>query len=200
MNTPWWQHSVTLEGDIVKKTPLPWCVVDFQKAQVSVEFFKKKFWEIVPETTVSYSPETWYVVSQKFIEWKQLSEMKVEDISYKQLQDFLRFIDTCIFMLFYEGKYFDIIGFQRDTPFETISWEWFIQRLSRHFQVVKNFFSSSNFILSPTGTIHFVDNIANYGIYDTNRNKNIPMQCYRMWLLLRYRTQILQAMWAKGVT
>lgn len=173
----------------------------FEQAQDSLEFFRDNFpWSYV-STMVEKITHSWsYVARQRYIDWRNLSDVCIDELHPRTLYELFYFVETAISILLKDGKYFDIVGNQWKTYDEVKSelgiFEKLIERICpiAHYNLVKNIFSSTNFVISKDGKAHFVDNIVSHGIYENTffwKVLKLKKIIYRYFVLLWYKRQIL---------
>lgn len=185
----WSQHLIQISWTVVTKTHLPETQITFDMARESVSFFQERFAEFVPHTRVLEGDP--YIVEQRLVSWKTLQQTEISHLSWEQLESFLAFIDRCIYILFTEWKFFDVTWFQEDNPFEVIQWENIVSKVLRHYKIVSNFFTSTNFIIWDDKRVYFIDTVWGYGVYEDKKNSYIDIM-YRLFILFWYRIQIVQ--------
>ncbi len=183
VNFYWSTKTIVLKDWFVYKTP-DLSKINIDKINYSIEFFKEKFLEFIPNTKLI--KKDWeYIIKQDYICWCTLKENN--EYSNEQLNFFLDFINKSIYLLIVEWKFFDITWYQWNQNFMKYSW---VRKRIQHFNTIKNFFNSTNFVLSWKNKAYFVDIVVSYWIYN-NKTNTIYNKIYRLFVLFWYKKQIL---------
>lgn len=202
-------HSVFLDSKkwLIKKTQRrSW--ISFSEAQESISFFKTHFPTTYVPTLVEEIISWRYSVVQRYVEGDSLSDKDKWELSYDVLCELLQFVEISLSLLLKEWKYFDIVGNQWKTYEETKSQLSLFQKMMEkviplaHYNLIKDIFASTNFMITNRGKLLFVDNIVSHGIYNLpffERMKKVKKIVYRFFILRWYKKQVLNVLKERGV-
>ena len=111
------------------------------------------FWEYIPETTLIQISGDDYIIRQKFIEWKTLSEINIEDLSPETLEKLIDLIKK--YLKYHKEQWWDM----------DITWyqyyPWNISDTKRRFlnllKIKQNFLVSTNIMVWDDWNVYMVD-------------------------------------------
>lgn len=123
---------------------------------------KQYIWKFIPETELIRNENGSYCIKQKYIEWKLLKFVDINQLDEKVLSDLLELFNWYIAFCKYEWMEIDIFGYQEDiNNLENLRKRRFLS----YTRMLNGFLSSTNIIISKDNKVYMVD------VCDTLPNK-----------------------------
>lgn len=125
----------------------------FEKQQNIIEKKKQYIWKFMPETQLIKNDDGSYCIKQKYIEWKLLNSIDINQLDEQVLSDLLELFDWYIAYCKNEGALIDVMGYQEDIDkIENIR----KRRFLLYTRIFNSFFSSTNIIIS-NNKVYMID-------------------------------------------
>ena len=128
-------------------------ILPIDKQREIIEKKKLYFWEYIPETELIETENWEYIIKQKFIKWKTLSQTDISNLSAETLRQLVDFIKKYI-------KYFKEQWWDMDISWYQI-YKWNVSNLERRIRgflaINKNFLTSTNIMISEDWNVYMVD-------------------------------------------
>jgi hypothetical protein len=115
---------------------------------------KRYFWKYIPETVLVREDWDKYYIKQKFIKWKLLKFVDVEDLPPKTLDALFDLFKNYITFSRDEWVVMDVYWYQRDLEGLDNIWA---RRFAVYMRFYTNFLNSSNVIVSDDWDVYMVD-------------------------------------------
>ena len=126
----------------------------FEKQSSIIEKKKQYFWKFLPETKLVKNDDGTYCIKQKFIEWRLLKFVDINQLDEKVLSDLLELFDGYIAYCKDEWVEMDVIGYQQDIHhLENIR----KRRFLFYSRIFNSFLSSTNIMISNDNKVYMVD-------------------------------------------
>ena len=115
---------------------------------------KQYIWKFIPETELIKNEDGSYYIKQKFIEWKLLKFVDINQLDKKVLSDLLELFNWYIAFCKDEWMEIDVFGYQEDiNNLENIR----KRRYLFYTRLLNSFLSSTNIIISNDNRVYMVD-------------------------------------------
>jgi hypothetical protein len=115
---------------------------------------KEYIWRFIPETELIRNDDGSYYIKQKYIEWKLLKYINVDQLDEKLLSDLLELFNWYIEFCKNEWIEIDIFGYQEDiNNIENIR----KRRFLFYTRMLNSFLSSTNIMISNDNKVYMID-------------------------------------------
>lgn len=126
----------------------------FEKQSNIIEMKKKYIWKFIPETELIKNEDGAYYIKQKYIEWKLLKFVDINQLDKKVLSDLLELFNWYINFCKNEWIQIDIFGYQEDIcHVENIR----KKRYLFYTRLLNSFLSSTNIMIWNDDRVYMVD-------------------------------------------
>ena len=126
----------------------------FEKQSFIVEMKKEYIWKFIPETELIKNEDGSYYIKQKYIEWKLLKFMDINQLDKKVLSDLLELFNWYIAFCKNEWMEIDVFGYQQDiNSIENIR----KRRFLTYTRMFNSFLSSTNIMISNDNKVYMID-------------------------------------------
>jgi len=118
-----------------------------------IEKKMKYFWEYIPETILIEITDKDYIIKQKFIEWKTLSQTNIWDLPIETLEWLIDLIKKYL-------KYHNEQWWEMDITWYQF-YEWnpssIVRKIKNFLKIYKNFLTSTNIMIWENWNVYMVD-------------------------------------------
>ena len=126
----------------------------FEKQSRIIERKKQYIWKFMPETQLIKNEDGTYRIKQKYIEWKLLKFVDIDQLDEQVLSDLLELFDWYIAYCKDEWAQLDIIWYQEDiNDLDNIR----KRRFRFYTRTFNNLLSSTNIIISNDNKVYMID-------------------------------------------
>ena len=126
----------------------------FEKQNSIIEKKKQYFWKFIPETELIKNDDGSYYIKQKFIKWKLVKFVDVNQLNGQTLSDLLELLKWYIAYCKDEWVEMDILWCQQDINVSVSIRE---RRLLFYTRLLNSFLSSTNIMISDDGKVYMID-------------------------------------------
>ena len=126
----------------------------FEKQSDIIRKKKKYIWKFIPETELIKNEDGSYYIRQKFIKWRLLKFVDINQLDKKVLSDLLELFEWYIAFCKNEWIQIDIFGYQEDIyHLKNIRKKRFLH----YTRMLNSFLSSTNIIISNDNKVYMID-------------------------------------------
>lgn len=126
----------------------------FDKQSSIIEKKKQYIWKFIPETELIKNEDWTYYIKQKFIEWRLLKFIDINELDANILSDLLELFDGYIAFCKNEWIEMDVIGYQQDIHHLENMWK---RRFLFYTRIFRSFLESTNIIISNDNKVYMID-------------------------------------------
>ena len=126
----------------------------FEKQNNIIEKKKKYIWKFIPETELIKKEDGSYYIRQKYIEWRLLKFVDINQLDKKVLYDLLDLLKWYIDFCKNEWIQIDIFGYQEDICHAENTRK---KRYLFYTRLLNSFMSSTNIMIWNDGRVYMVD-------------------------------------------
>ena len=126
----------------------------FEKQNSIIEKKKQYFWKFIPETELIKNDDDSYYIKQKFIRWRLIKFVDVNQLNQQTLSDLLELLKWYIAYCKDEWIEMDIFWYQQDINASMNIWE---RRILFYTRLLNSFLSSTNIMISDDGKVYMID-------------------------------------------
>ena len=126
----------------------------FEKQSFIIDMKKEYIWKFLPETQLIKREDGSYYIKQKYIEWKLLKFVDINQLNKKVLSDLLELFEWYIAFCKNEWIQLDVFGYQEDIyHIENIRKKRFLH----YTRMLNSFLSSTNIMISNDNKVYMID-------------------------------------------
>ena len=126
----------------------------FEKQNEILEKKKQYIWKFIPETELIKRDDGSYFIKQKFIEWKLLKYIDINQLDERVLSDLLELLNWYIAYCKDSWVVIDVFGYQSDIHnLDNIR----KRRFLFYKRMIDSFLSSTNIIISNDNKVYMID-------------------------------------------
>ena len=132
----------------------------FEKQNEILEKKKQYIWKFIPETELIKNGDGSYFIKQKFIEWRLLKFIDINQLDEKVLSDLLELLNWYIAYCNDTWTVIDVYGYQEDihNPEDIHNLKNIRKkRFLSYTRMLSSFLSSTNIIISNNNKVYMVD-------------------------------------------
>lgn len=126
----------------------------FEEQSSIIEKKKQYIWKFLPETELIKNHDGTYYIKQKFIEWKLLKFIDINELDAEVLSDLIELFEWYNAYCKSEWIEMDVIGYQQDIHNHE---PWWKRRMMFYTRILNGFLSSSNIIISNDKRVYMID-------------------------------------------
>lgn len=126
----------------------------FDRQSSIIEKKKHYIWKFLPETELIKNEDGSYCIKQKFIEWRLIKFVDINELTPEVLSDLLELFDGYIAYCKDEWIEMDVIGYQQDIQHLNPGMR---RRIRFYSRIFSSFLESTNIMISNDNKVYMID-------------------------------------------